>query len=397
MFKRTTAVNKILALKKRIKVVQGGTSSGKTYAIIPILINRGLSEIRLKITVVCETLPAVKEGPLDIFKNVMFDTGRWIESNWNASTLTYTFASTGSRIQFKSFDTEGKAKASGKRDVLFLNEANHIDWRIADALMIRSKETYIDYNPDAEFWVHTELLPQINVDYLILTYEHNEGLPPETLEDLLIKKGKAFHDVSLPNDILFQESNIKSEYWVNWWKVYGLGLTGKVNGLVFQNWIEVESIPDNARLLCYGIDFGFSISKFACVAVYKMDNRYYLKELVYSNNLTNQEAAKKLKEAGYNGSIAYCDYAEPKSIEELRREGIRAIECESKNDIKKFAIQKLNDFEFFVEKKSVNLINELRQWKFDDKTGKPKKTDIDHLMDALCYAVGSEGKYDGRY
>ena len=92
--------------------------------------------------------------------------------------------------------------------------------------------------------------------------------------------------MELPNDLLFEESNIKSEYWANWWKVYGLGLTGKVNGLVFQNWSEVDEIPSNARLLCYGIDFGFSISKFACVAVYKMDNRYYLKELVYSNNLT---------------------------------------------------------------------------------------------------------------
>ena len=104
MFKRTTAVNKILKMKARKRVIQGGTSAGKTYAIIPILVDRALKEPRIKITVVAETLPAVKEGALDIFVNVMFDTGRWIDSNWNASSLTYTFGNK-SRIQFKSFDS----------------------------------------------------------------------------------------------------------------------------------------------------------------------------------------------------------------------------------------------------------------------------------------------------
>lgn len=228
MFIRTTAINKIRSLKKRIKVVQGGTSSGKTYAIIPILIDRACKENHLKITVVAETLPAVKEGAMDIFKTIMLNTNRWIESNWNASTLTYTFGGTKSRIQFKSFDSEGKAKASGKRDILFLNEANHISFHIADALMIRSKETYIDYNPDNEFWVHNEILTQPNSEFLLLTYYDNEGLPPETLEDLMIKKSKAFHNVSVPDYELFLNGNVKNEYWANWWKVYGLGEIGSL-------------------------------------------------------------------------------------------------------------------------------------------------------------------------
>lgn len=396
MFKRTTAVNKILALNKRIKVVQGGTSSGKTYAIIPILINRALSENRLKITVVAETLPSVKEGAMDIFMSVMQDTGRWIDSCWNASSLTYTFKSTKSRIQFKSFDSEGKAKASGKRDILFLNEANHIDWKIADALMIRSIETYIDYNPDVEFWVHTELLQQDNVDYIILTFEDNEGLPPETLEDLLIKREKAFIDSTISPPELFNEKNIKNEYWANWWRVYGLGITGKISGVIFQDWKEVQTIPNNARLICNGVDFGFSISKFASVNIWQLDQHYYLEELVYETNLTNPEAAQRMKDNGYvNSTIAYCDYAEPKSIKELKDAGIRAVECESKTDIKMFAIKKLNEKTFFI--KGENLKKELQLWKWDEKTGKPQKNANDHLMDAICYAIGSEGKFDGRY
>ena len=132
-FQVTTALKKMLSMTARKKVIQGSTSSGKTYGIVPIMYDKGLYKPRQKITIVAETLPAVKEGALDIFMNFMQDEGRWKDSSWNASSLTYTLHNK-SRIQFKSFDSVGKAKASGKRDILFINEANHISYQIADAL-----------------------------------------------------------------------------------------------------------------------------------------------------------------------------------------------------------------------------------------------------------------------
>ena len=218
MFIRTTAINRIRELKNRIRVVQGGTNAGKTYAIIPILIDKATKTPRLKITVVAETIPAVKDGAVDIFKNVMLDTNRWRESGWIANPMEYTF-SNGSKIQFKAFDTDGKAKASGKRDILFLNEANHIPFIVADALMTRSKETYIDFNPDEEFWVHTEIVPQPNSDFLLLTYKDNEAVSKQTLEDLYIKKSKAFFNPNLSDSELIKSQNVKSNYWSNWYKV----------------------------------------------------------------------------------------------------------------------------------------------------------------------------------
>ena len=145
MFKRTTAINKMMAMTKRKRVIQGGTSSGKTYGIIPILIDYATKNARQRITVVAESIPAVKDGAVKIFKDIMFETNRWIDSHWIGNPMEYTF-SNGTIIQFKSFDSVGKAKASGKRDVLFLNEANHISFEIADALMIRSKQTWIDFS-----------------------------------------------------------------------------------------------------------------------------------------------------------------------------------------------------------------------------------------------------------
>lgn len=353
----------------RKKVIQGGTSAGKTYGIIPILIDKAIKKERQKITVVAETLPAVKEGALDIFKNIMFDTGRWIEQNWNASSLTYTF-SNGTRIQFKSYDTVGKAKSSGKRDVLFLNEANHIPFEIADALMIRSKETWIDFNPDNEFWVHRETLKEPNSEFLLLTYLDNEGCPPETIEDLELKKEKAK----------------TSEYWANWCKVYIDGEIGSLEGVIFNNWSLIDKIPDEAVLLGYGCDFGYSNDPTTIIEVYKYNGKRILNEICYEKGLENPQIAKRIT----TKKPAYFDSSEPKSIAEIKKYGVNAYGVTKGNDSINFGIQIMQQQEYLVTAKSVNLINELRKyaWGKDRKTGdklnKPIE-DYNHAIDGVRY------------
>lgn len=385
MFKRTTAVNKLLKMKARKKVVQGGTSSGKTYAIIPILIDKLTKKSKLKCTVVAETLPSVKEGALDIFKSVMEDTGRWIEQHYNASSLTYTFANK-SRIQFKSFDSVGKAKASGKRDILFLNEANHIPYNIADTLMIRSKETWIDFNPDNEFWVHKETLKENNSEFALINYPDNEAIPVETLEDLLIKKTKAFYDTDLDYPDIFKESNIKNTYWANWCKVYIYGQLGSLEGVIFNNYELIKSIPKEARLLGLGLDFGYSNDPTAIVEIYKYNNQKILNEICYEKNLINSQIAKKLPK----NVTVYCDSAEPKSIAELKHYGIRATGVTKGSDSVRFGINIMQEQDYLVTEKSTNLINELRKysWAKDKRTDQQLNKPIDdfnHAIDAVRY------------
>lgn len=388
MFKRTTAINKILSIEKRIKVIQGGTSSGKTYAVIPILIDRACKEKNIKITVVAETLPAVKEGALDIFKQVMFNTNRWIESNWNASSLTYTFGGTKSRIQFKSFDSEGKAKASGKRDILFLNEANHISYNIADALMIRSKETYIDYNPDNEFWVHKEVMTQPNADFLLLTYEDNEALPPETFEDLMIKKSKAYFNIDLPNETLNSENNIKNHYWANWWRVYGMGEVGSLEGVIFNNYKIIDNIPDDAKYVKTGVDFGYTNDPTTIIDKYIFNNIPIYDEVCYRKGMLNSDIAYELKKDIKRNVVA--DSAEPKSIKEISNYGVLIKGAEKGKDSVTFGIQTIQKYEvFYVTSRSVNLINELRKYSWDkDKQGNKLNVPIDsfnHCIDPIRY------------
>lgn len=390
MFIRTTAINKIRSIKKRIKVIQGGTSSGKTYAIVPILIDRAAKEQRLKITIVAETLPAVKEGALDIFKIIMEGTGRWIDKNWNASSLTYTFGATGSRIQFKSFDTVGKAKASGKRDILFLNEANHISYPIADALMIRSKETYIDYNPDNEFWVHTEVLVQPNAEFLLINYPDNEALPAETLEDLLIKKAKAFYNPNVLDEELFKEGNVKNSYWANWWKVYGLGQIGSLEGVIFNNWSPVDVIPQEAKLLGVGIDFGYTNDPTTIMALYEYNSEYYWDEICYQRGLSNSAIAKIMTKNQLTKYVKiFADSSEPKSIDEINAYGFNVKGAYKPKGSINFGIETLQQAHFYITAKSTNTIAELRKYAWDeDKNGNKLNVPIDsynHSIDAMRY------------
>jgi phage terminase large subunit len=387
-FEVTTAVKKMHRMTARKKVIQGATSSGKTYGIIPLIYDQMIARDNIKVTVVAETLPAVKEGALDIFKNFMYNEGRWDENCWNASTLTYTRPNR-SKIQFKSFDSEGKAKASGKRDILFLNEANHIPFLIADALMIRSKEVWMDFNADSSFWAHTEVLQEHNSEFLKLTYLDNEAIPEETLEDLLIKKSKADAE----------DARGQRGYWWNWWQVYGLGEIGSLQGVVFDNWKQCDSIPQQARLLGYGCDFGYSNDPSTLVAVYQLNNEFYYDELIYQKGLLNSDLARLIKQ--HPTAMIYADSAEPKSIQELKNYGIRITATEKGADSIMHGISKMQQSPFYVTKRSLNLIKELRAYTWaTDKTGATLNKPIDafnHGVDAIRYYHLGQGKYSGKY
>ena len=379
-------------MTKRKKVVQGSTSAGKTYGIIPVLIDRATKTDRLKITVVAETLPAVKEGAVDIFKNVMADTFRWVESRWNASSLTYTFGN-GSRIQFKSFDSVGKAKGSGKRDILFINEANHIRFDIADALMIRSKEVWIDYNPDEPFWAHTETLLEPNSEFLLLTYLDNEACPQETIEDLEIKMSKAFYNplgdwsdrIKDAKGTLTDNPNVKNYYWANWCRVYVRGEIGTLEGTILQNWKTVDTIPPGAVLLGYGVDFGKGgADPTTTVAIYYFDGIVYLDEVVYQSALLTSDHVKLLKAAGVDPRLPmYCDNAEPSKILELQNAGFKA--SGPKKETITYGIEKMQEATIRVTSRSLNLIKELRKWKWSDRDKSVPIDAFNHCIDAVRY------------
>lgn len=369
MFKRTTAINKLLKLQKRKRVIQGGTWAGKTYGILPILIDKAAKYSGKKITVVGETIPAIKEGALDDFKTIMQITGRWNEANYNATDRVYKFH-TGSRIEFKSFDSISKAKASGKRTDLFINEGNYISFEIADALMIRTSEKiWIDFNPTNEFWAHTELLTQEDTDFLLLKYTDNEALPDTILKELYMKIEKAK----------------TSDYWRNWCKVYIDGEIGSLEGVIFTNWKQIDNIPDEAKLIGYGLDFGYTNDPTALTAIYEYNGQRILDEVLYQTGMINSEIAQFIKK----GIQVYADSSEPKSIEEIRRFGINIKPVVKGADSINFGIQTMQTQDYLITSNSRNIIKEFRAYSWDkDKTGKQLNSPIDfynHAIDGIRY------------
>lgn len=437
-FKYTTSIKKIRALTKRKKVIQGSTSAGKTYGIIPVLIDRAIKEPRIKITIIAETIPAVKDGCVDIFKAVMQDTNRWIDDNWIGSPMEYTFTN-GSRIQFKSFDSFGKAKASGKRDILFINEGNHISYKIADTLMTRSKETYIDFNADEEFWAHKEVLKEPNSEFLALTYLDNEALPPELLEDLLMKRDKAFYNTDLEREDLYLESNIKSQYWANWWLIYGLGEIGSYSNKRIYNFEVVKEIPPHAKKLPRGMDFGFSPDPTCMVDVYLDGIDLYLDEIFSQNNLLPEEvpgaidrpciadrldteairharvelpdivfdkdeefyleySPYKNKEAisandkkiidciaQYRQWLIIADSAGAKEIRDLKRRRYNVRGVKKKKGSIGIGIARLQSYDIKITQRSVNIKSGMEKWlRKEDENGKLTAEPIGHEPDTLA-------------
>jgi phage terminase large subunit len=371
----TTALKKLLRLEKRIKVVRGGTSASKTFSILPILIDRAIKTPNLEISVVSESIPHLRRGALKDFLKIMMALGRYNDNQFNKSTLKYTFGN-GAYIEFFSVDQPDKLRGA-RRNVLYVNECNNVDFDSYYQLAIRtSGEIWLDYNPSSLFWVDREIITQDDVDFITLTYLDNEALA-----DTIVKE--------------IESAKIKAEtsaYWANWWQVYGLGLTGSLEGVCIPDWQEIN-LPNEARLLCYGMDWGYSNDPTSLIAMYKYNDAYIFDELIYQKGLLNSDISDLLKTNNVQ-DIVYADSAEPKSIAELNSYGHNVLPVSKGRDSIVYGINLINQNKVYVTSRSKNLINELRNYIWmTDKQGNKLNRPIDaynHAIDAMRYAITSQ-------
>lgn len=366
IYKDTTATRKVFELKKRIRAVAGGTSASKTISILIWCIDYAQSTKNELISVVSESYPHLEKGAMLDFENIMKDKKYWDQDRWHQTKHTYTFE-TGSKIEFYSVDTYGKAHGP-RRDVLFLNECNNLEYTLADQLIVRTRKwVWLDWNPSSEFWFYTDMLPnRPDMDFITLTYVDNEALDKVTVDEI--------------------ESHKENK---RWWQVYGLGQLGEVEGRIYTGWKIIDEVPFEAKLEGYGLDFGYSNDPTAIVAIYSYNGGYILDEIAYRTKMRNADIYNVFEniEAG----IVIADSAEPKSIDELKLMGLTILPAQKGKGSINHGIDKIQSSRVSITKRSINGIKEYRNYFWIiDKDGhelREPEPGNDHFLDAVRYRM----------
>jgi phage terminase large subunit len=372
----TEATRKIFQLKKRIRAVCGGTSASKTISILVWIIDYCQSNKNKKFDVMSESYPHLEDGAIKDFKALMIDRRYWRDDAWNESKHAYHFE-TGSVLKFISVDKLGKAHGP-RRDGLFINEANNIDYHIYDQLEVRTNEViWLDWNPSVEFWYYTEIQNNVDHDFLTLTYlDCLNALNPNIIQSIESKKHRK-----------------------GWWQVYGLGQLGEVEGKIYKDWQIIDEVPHEARLIRRGLDFGYSIDPTVLEDLYYYNGGFIIDEQLYQKGLSNRAIADLILNLVSPQTLVIADSAEPKSIDEIKDYGVNIMGASKGPGSVGQGIQYVQDQRISVTRRSIKTIKAYRNYLFFvDRDGKVTNEPDDSVhewsnpMDSLRYAIVSTSK-----
>ena len=353
---------------RRRALNEGGTASSKTWSVLQLLVWIAQNaKHQLLISVVSESLPHLKRGAIRDFFNILDES---FDNNprYNKTENCYSFGK--GKIEFFGADEPDKVRGP-RRDILFLNEANNIPWETARGLDVRTNRfTFADWNPVSEFWAHEHWLGQDENAYIHSTYRDAlDVVSPEVIKTIL-KTGE-----SDPN----------------WANIYLEGKLGKIEGLVYPNFNQIDALPSGDEF--YGLDFGYSTDMTALVKCVIRGEELLCQELIYEKGLTNDMIASRMGELGIrrNYDEIFADAAEPKSIEEIHRFGFNIKPASKGPGSVEFGHQKVRQYKHYWTKDSLNGIKEQRNFRYiRDKNGKlTEKTthNYSHAMDARRYAI----------
>ena len=359
---------------KRIICHQGGSRSGKTYAICQYLIYLLTTrKKKLVITIARKTLPALKGSVYRDFLEIADKVGILQFSIINKAEMTIKYKN--HLVEFISLDNEMKVRGR-KRTHCMLNEANEFFKEDFDQLSLRTTEKIIlDFNPsDVIHWIYSDICTRDDCDTFITTFEDNAFLDEEIKKEILRMKER--------------DSDM--------WRVYGLGERATFKeGQIFDKWrwIDYKEFIDKEDCeIVYGIDWGYSNDPTSIVEVRRKNDKLFVHELLYKKNLTNQDIYNEIKNLDLVEEIFICDSSEPKSLEDLKRLGLYCKASIKGAGSVMNGIQTIKEYDVYASKQSKNLLQEYQYYTWetnkDSQTiNKIKQNGMDHLMDAFRYAV----------
>jgi len=360
----------LLETDKKIIVEQGGTRSGKTYNILIWLIFYYCPDNKNKTITICrKTFPSLRASVMRDFIDILRSYGMYREESHNKSSSEYILY--GNLIEFISLDQPQKVRGR-KRDLLFTNEANELFWEDWQQLLFRTKEKVIlDYNPSDEYhWIYDKVIPRDDCAFFKTTYLDNPFL----------------------GESIKQEIERLKETDEQYWQIYGLGIKGITKSTIFR-YLEVMEIPEQAKFLSYGMDFGYTNDPTTLIGIWIDGYNLYAKEFLYRTLMTTTDINNFLREMNINRELIWADSAEVRLIDELRRMGWNIRPSIKGRDSINAGIDLLKRYKIHLTKDSNNAIQEFRNYKWqEDRNGKMINKPIDnhnHLVDALRYGTYS--------
>ncbi len=364
--KATSLFAVIYNSKARVTVCQGGTSSGKTYAILQALLLFAVSKKKQVVTVAGQDIPNLRVGAWRDVKQIISSSPALTKFCAISEGFLQVKCLNGSVVEFKSYGNEQDAR-SGKRDYLFVNEANGVPFEVYWQLSIRTrKRVFIDYNPSSSFWVHEKLIGTKDVAFTITDHRHNPFLSEEEHARIEGIKDKEL------------------------WRVYARGLTGRIRGIIYDGVQIVDEMPASYKGRWLGLDFGFN-DPTALVDVRLSGGKIWVDEMTYKKGMTNQDIYNEIARRGLLDVKVVADSAEPKSIEELRRLGVRIEAARKGADSIRAGIATIKRYGLCVTRESANVRKELLKYKWEvDNAGEITNKPIDdfnHSLDALRYVA----------
>ena len=355
---------------KRINTIYGGAGSGKSFSIAQLFIRRLYEEDNIRMLVLRKTLPALRITAYQLIRDLL----REYDLPFTLNKSEMLIRNGTNEILFKSLDDPEKIK-SYEGNYLWIEEATEISYEDFTQLNLRLRrkntehinQMYLTFNPISRFhWINMQLIESISEDIAIhhSTYKDNPFLSKEYITEL---------------------EGLTDE---NYYKIYTLGEFGELKNIIYSNYIVEDFSLMGFKEKIYGVDFGYNNPNAVIEAGIK-DNEYYLSERLYETHMTNQDLIVKLKEIiKPRNSTIIADSAEPARIDEIKRAGfdIHPASKSVKDGIDHIKSQKLH-----INKNSINLISELRGYKYkEDKDGNILEDQVkfrDHLTDAMRYAI----------
>jgi phage terminase large subunit len=355
--------------QKKIIIEQGGSRSGKTYNILIWIIFGYSLRNKNKIISICrKTFPALRTSAMRDFFEILKTHELYKEEDHNKTSSEYKI--NGNLIEFISLDSPQKVRGR-KRDLLFINEANELFWEDWNQLIFRTiGRVILDYNPSDDFhWIYDKVKVREDADFFRTTYKDNKFL-----EESIVKE--------------IERLQFTDE---NYWRIYGLGEVGQSKATIFQ-FREIDTIPENAKFVSLGMDFGYTNDPTCISKIYLHDTNLYCEELLYRTGMTNRDIHNELLnlEIGRRDEI-FADSAEPKTIDELYRYGWNIKPSTKGRDSINIGIDMLKRYTIHVKKNSQNAIKEFRNYKWkEDKNGNILNQPEDkwnHFIDSLRYGI----------